>query len=68
MGKYIWELKVKIKVHKDWVADGFEATPERIKALIEDHLLPYAEGHEKQISVKTISKPHRKDILKEQGY
>lgn len=66
--RFIWKLEVELSIDPMWVADGFEATPGRIKELLEEKLLDYAYGHEKIIKVKTLEAPEQSRIRLEQGY
>ncbi len=66
--KLKWTMKVSVSVDSSWVADGFEATKERMEEAIKSGILPYAYGHEKKVSVKILSKPDKKKIRKIQGY
>lgn len=61
--KFKWT--VEFEVDKVWVADGFELTNDRAKAMIE-HQLGYAYPHETK--AKVIVAPNQKDIRKAQGY
>lgn len=68
MKKLKWKLEVTIAVSEDWVADGFEATPARIKEMIEDSILDCATESEVTVEVKTITEPPVKVVRRLQGY
>ncbi len=53
--KLKWTMKVSVSVDSSWVADGFEATKERMEEAM-------------KVSVKILSKPDKKKIRKIQGY
>jgi hypothetical protein len=56
---------VEIRVDKSWIADGFDLTNERAKAMVAK-TLPFANNSE--FSARVIGKPDRKEIRKAQGY
>lgn len=57
-----WKLEVEINVSDHWVADGYEATPERVARLLEE------EGNVLcDVSAKTISAPDPAVIRELQG-
>jgi hypothetical protein len=62
--KFKWT--VEIEINPIWVADGYEATPMRIKDAILNYDLGYA--MESEVRVKAIKSPPKKDIRKAQGY
>jgi hypothetical protein len=67
MGMQKWKVEITLSVDDIWVADGFEATKERI----EEHMLeilPQAYEHEFKVNAKVISAPDKKVIDKLQGY
>lgn len=69
---YTWDLKIKISVHKDWVADGFNLNDEQTQEFILNALserLPYANMEtELDVETKIIKSPDPKKISKEQGF
>lgn len=56
---------VEIEVDETWVADGYEATADRVKEAILGHSLGFA--YENEIKVRQISKPSDKSIRIAQG-
>lgn len=69
---YTWNLKVKISVHKDWVADGFNLDDEQAQEFILNALserLPYADmTNELDVETTITKSPDPKKISKEQGF
>jgi hypothetical protein len=64
MKKFKWT--VEIEVDETWVADGYEATAERVKEAILEHSLGYAYDHE--VKVTLLKAPKASDVEKAQGY
>ncbi len=56
---------VEIEIDELWVADGYEATAERIQEAILCRSLGWAQDHE--VKVKQVSSPKKADIAKAQG-
>jgi len=56
---------VEIEVDEIWVADGYEATAERVQEAILSYSLGYARDEE--VKVKIIKAPSRKSIAAAQG-
>jgi hypothetical protein len=63
MKKFRWV--VEFEVSENWVADGFELTKDRAKAMIENDL---AFAHSAETKAKILKAPNTKEILKVQGY
>lgn len=59
-----YEWTVKIRVHRTWVEDGFDLTPERAKSMIE-HELSHSYGHETEAEV--LSAPDAGILAKVRG-
>lgn len=57
-----WNLLVTITVSDTWVADGFSATPNRVKEALESAVLPNAMGHEVVIKTKSLTAPSKKEL------
>ena len=49
------------------VADGFEATPNRIADTLTDAILPWAGGGEKEVTARAITSPSPAEIAKLQS-
>ena len=62
-----WTLEVTISVADSWVADGFEATPNRIADTLTDAILPWAGGGEKEVTARAITSPSPAEIAKLQS-
>jgi hypothetical protein len=60
-----YEWTVRFRVHKSWVADGFNLDDERAKEMLA-HDLQFAYGHE--LDAKVMAAPDPERIAKEQGY
>lgn len=63
-----WKLEVEIEVTEDWVADGYEATPERIQRVLEENDMTWCMPDEYRVKVKTLSAPKQEAVRKLQGY
>ena len=65
-----WKLNVSIKVHEDWVSDGFNVDDRRIDYINEllGQLIPYATPSELVISTKVTKSPSEKEVNELQGY
>jgi len=63
MKRFKWTIE--IEVDETWVADGFDATDERIHAMLANDLR-YAYGRE--LGAKVIKRPPDEDVAKAQGY
>lgn len=64
MSKF-FKWTVEIEVSETWVADGFDATNERIHSMLA-HDLRYAYGHE--LRAKVIKRPSDDEVAEAQGY
>jgi hypothetical protein len=62
--KFKWT--VEIEIDETWVADGYEATAERVQEAILCYSLGYAYDHE--VKVKTLKAPSKAAIRAAQGY
>jgi hypothetical protein len=63
MAKFKWTIE--IEVDETWVADGFDATDERMHSMLAHHL-PYAYGHE--LKAKVLARPADEAVAKAQGF
>lgn len=61
--KFKWTIE--IEVDETWVADGFDATDDRMHDMLAHHL-PYAYGHE--LGAKVLTRPPDEAVAKAQGY
>ena len=65
MAKEFYTYTVEFKVHKTWIADGFDLTDERAKEMLA-HDLQSAHGSE--LRAKVLTAPDPELIAKAQGY
>lgn len=70
-GFYTWKVELTIRVHKTWVADGFDAenrfTGDGARRFGEN-MLPYAMGDEVEVTGRVVSAPSDEALAKEMGY
>lgn len=68
-GSRTWKLEVTIEVADTWVADGYEATPERVQRILEENDMTWTRiGDEYRVRVKTLDAPHTGTVRALQGY
>lgn len=64
--KKAFKWVLEIEIDETWVADGYEATADRVKEAILSYSLGYAYDYE--VKTKLLKKPLKRDIRRAQGY